>query len=163
MCYIQAARVEQYLNKPDVWKALSPPEQITEYKIVSEAVIQAFARTSDGMTSTSDLVVFLLANQVHFLAYQGNLDLSCNTAGNLRWAHALPWKGQAEFTSKPLRPWRSLRAATGQNKTVGSMKEVRVRVGDHAETDSRFALVTVDGAGHLVSIYGWHTIGSRLC
>lgn len=30
------------------------------------------------------------------------------------------------------------------------MKEVRVRVGN-ADTESRFALVTVDGAGHLVS------------
>ncbi|KAF7164724.1 hypothetical protein CNMCM6106_001136 [Aspergillus hiratsukae] len=150
MCYIQAARVEQYLNTPAVWKALSPPKQITEYKIVSEAVIEAFAKTSDSMTSTSDLVAFLLANQVHFLAYQGNLDLACNIAGNLRWAHSLPWKGQAEFTSKPLRPWRSLVAATGQNEVVGTMKEVRVRVGDHAETESRFALVTVDGAGHLL-------------
>jgi cathepsin A (carboxypeptidase C) len=150
MCYIQAAHVEQYLNTPAVWKALSPPKQIAEYKIESESVIQAFAKTSDSMTSTSELVAFLLANQVHFLAYQGNLDLACNTAGNLRWAHSLPWKGQAEFTSKPLRRWQSLVAATGQNETVGTMKEVRVRVGDHADAESRFALVTVDGAGHLV-------------
>jgi cathepsin A (carboxypeptidase C) len=151
MCYIQAARVEQYLNSPAVWEALSPPNQITEYKMVSEAVIQAFAKTSDVMTSTSDLVTFLLEKQVHFLAYQGNLDLACNTAGNLRWAHSLSWKGQAEFTSQPLRPWRSLLAATGRNEAVGTMKEVRVLVGN-AGTESRFALVTVDGAGHLVSI-----------
>ncbi|GFF82334.1 carboxypeptidase Y [Aspergillus lentulus] len=149
MCYIQAVRVEQYLNSPAVWEALSPPKQITEYKMVSEAVIQAFAKTSDVMTSTSELVTSLLANQVHFLAYQGNLDLACNTAGNLRWAHSLPWKGQTEFTSKPLRPWRSLVAATGQKETVGTTKEVRVRVGE-AEIESRFALVTVDGAGHLL-------------
>jgi cathepsin A (carboxypeptidase C) len=149
MCYIQAARVEQYLNSPAVWEALSPPNQITEYKMVSEAVIQAFAKTSDVMTSTSDLVTFLLEKQVHFLAYQGNLDLACNTAGNLRWAHSLSWKGQAEFTSQPLRPWRSLLAATGRNEAVGTMKEVRVLVGN-AGTESRFALVTVDGAGHLL-------------
>lgn len=117
--------------------------------MVSEAVIDAFAKSSDGMTSTSDLVAFLLANQVHFLAYQGNLDLACNTAGNLSWAHSLVWKGQAEFASKPLRPWRSPVAATGRNETVGTMKEVRVRVGN-ADTESRFALVTVDGAGHLL-------------
>ncbi|EAL91158.1 putative carboxypeptidase Y [Aspergillus fumigatus Af293] len=149
MCYIQAVHVEQYLNTPAVWNALSPPKQISEYKMVSEAVIDAFAKSSDGMTSTSDLVAFLLANQVHFLAYQGNLDLACNTAGNLRWAHSLVWKGQAEFASKPLRPWRSPVAATGRNETVGTMKEVRVRVGN-ADTESRFALVTVDGAGHLL-------------
>jgi cathepsin A (carboxypeptidase C) len=83
MCYIQAARIEQYLNTPAVWGTLQPPEQIKEYKFVSQPVIDAFEKTADGMTSTSDLVAFLLENGVHFLAYQGNLDLACNTVGNL--------------------------------------------------------------------------------
>ncbi|KZF18844.1 alpha/beta-hydrolase [Xylona heveae TC161] len=150
MCYIQAARIEQYLNSPAVWDALSPPKQIKEYKFVADSVIHAFDKTSDGMTSQSDLVAFLLANQVHFLAYQGNLDLACNTAGNLRWAHALSWKGQVEFTSKSLRPWTSVVAATGEKETVGSAKEVQVRMSDSADIESRFAFVTVDGAGHLL-------------
>ena len=103
------------------------------------------------MISTSSLVEFLLANQVHVMNYQGNLDLACNTAGNLRWAHALPWKGQVELTSKPLQPWKSVIAATGKNETVGKMKEVEVQMSDSTNLTSRYAFVTVDGAGHLVS------------
>jgi cathepsin A (carboxypeptidase C) len=151
VCYIQAAHIEEYLNSPAVWDALSPPKQIKNYTITSDSVARSFATTSDEMTSTSKLVAFLLANQVHYLAYQGNLDLACNTAGNLRWADSLSWKGQVEFTSKRLQPWTSIVSATGKNETVGSMKEVRVRVSGHADTASRFAIVTVNDAGHFVS------------
>ncbi|GME31065.1 alpha/beta-hydrolase [Neofusicoccum parvum] len=150
MCYIQAARIEQYLNTPAVWGSLSPPKQIKKFKVYSESVNRAFAQGSDEMTPSSELVAFLLANQVHFLVYQGNLDLACNTAGNLRWAHALPWKGQAEFTSKHLQPWKSLIASSGRNETVGTTKEVQIFVSDNAATASRFAFVTVDGAGHML-------------
>ncbi|KAJ5595339.1 alpha/beta-hydrolase [Penicillium hispanicum] len=150
VCYLQAARVEQYLNTPAVWKALSPPEQIQEYKIVSENVIQAFTQTPEFLSHTSDQVAFLLQNQVHYLVYQGNLDLACNTAGNVRWANSLSWKGQPEFTSKSLKPWSSVVAATGKRETVGTAKEVRVRVDDRTDVESRFAIVTVDGAGHMV-------------
>lgn len=144
--------MEVYLNSPAVWDALAPPKQIKEYKLDSEAVARAFGTSSDLQTSTSDLVTSLLANEVHFLVYQGNLDLACNTAGNLRWANSLSWKGQVEFASKPLLPWMSVVAETGKKEVVGMTKEVRVRVSDSASTASRFAVVTVDNSGHLVSI-----------
>lgn len=103
------------------------------------------------MTSTDDQIRYLLENQVHYLAYQGNLDLACNTAGNIRWSNSLVWKGQAEFLSKSLQPWKSVVSATGKIETVGTMKEVWVRTSDTAETASRFAIVTVNDAGHFVS------------
>ncbi|KAL2794381.1 alpha/beta-hydrolase [Aspergillus keveii] len=151
MCYIEAALIEQYLNTPAVWDALQPPKQIKEYKFVSQPVIDAFEKTADGMTSTSDLVAFLLENGVHFLAYQGNLDLACNTAGNLHWANSLAWKGQTEFTARSLEPWTS-GAADSLNETeiVGKAKEVRIPVGDQDQNPVRFAFVTVDRAGHLL-------------
>lgn len=150
MCYKEVEYVEKYLNSAPVWKALSPPEEVKQYDLGSEAVIAAFDTTPEYMTPSSDEIIFLLDHGVHFLAYQGNLDLACNTAGNLRWANSLAWKGQTEFTSKPLLPWTSNLA--GGNKVVGTTKEVRVQVNDQAKTTSRFAFVTVDGAGHLVSI-----------
>jgi len=116
----------------------------------SHAVIAAFNTTPETMTSSSDKVLFLLANGVDFLAYQGNLDLACNTAGTLRWAHSLAWKGQVEFASKELLPWVS--NVAGQYETVGKSKEVLVQLDGQAEA-SRFAFVTVDRAGHLVSDY----------
>lgn len=145
MCYVQAARTEQYLNSAAVWAALAPPPEVRSFQMESEVVYESFSRTADEMVSSSPLVAFLLENQVHYLAYQGNLDLACNTAGNLRWAHSLVWKGQAEFTAQALRPW-----TTGQNERVGMTKEVRVYASQTASTASRFAFVTVDGAGHLV-------------
>lgn len=151
MCYIEAVRIQQYLNSKVLWDALSPPKQIKKYKLAAGSVILAFAQGSDMMTSTSSLVEFLLANQVHIMNYQGNLDLACNTAGNLRWAHALPWKGQVEFVSRPLQPWRSVIAATGKNDTVGTVKEVNVRMSDSTNVTSRYTFVTVNNAGHFVS------------
>ncbi|CAG8269428.1 unnamed protein product [Penicillium nalgiovense] len=147
VCYKEAAYIEQYLNSPAVREALSPPEGAKEFGLESSAVVDAFATTPEAMTSSSDHIIFLLAHGVHFLAYQGNLDLACNTAGNLRWANSLAWKGQTEFTSKPLLPWTS--DVAGRNKTVGTAKEVRVQLDGQAEA-SRFAFVTVDGAGHLL-------------
>jgi len=152
VCYIEADRIQHYLNSKVIWDAISPPKQIKKYELVSESVVLSFGQVSDEMTSTSSLVESLLANQVHVMNYQGNLDLACNTAGNMRWAHALPWKGQVEFASKPLQPWRSVVAATGKNETVGSMKEVNIRMSDSTNATSRYAFVTVNDAGHFVSI-----------
>lgn len=64
-------------------------------------------------------VQYLLANEIDVLFYQGNLDLACNTAGNLRWANSMSWKGQTEFTSKALKPWTS-KAVDGKAKQVSS-------------------------------------------
>lgn len=153
-CYIEVLRIQHYLNTKAIWDALSPPKSIQKYEVAAESIAIAFGQGSDEMTSTSSLVEFLLANQVHVMNYQGNLDLACNTAGNLRWAHSLPWKGQVEFASKPLQPWRSVIAATGKNETVGTMKEVSIRMSDSTNMTSRYAFVTVNDAGHLVSIPG---------
>lgn len=152
MCYIQSAHIETYLNSPAVWTALSPPKQVNDYKLVSQSVIDAFITSSDGMTSTSELVAFLLAHGVHFLAYQGNLDLACNTAGNRRWAESLVWRGQTEYSAKAMKPWMALVEETGREEEVGMMKEVKVPVETDIDGDreARFAFVTVDRAGHLV-------------
>jgi cathepsin A (carboxypeptidase C) len=77
--------------------------------------------------------------------YQGTLDLACNTAGNLRWANSMPWKGQPEFTSKQLMPW------TINEKIAGSFKEVYIQTSSLHSKKTRFSFVAVEGAGHLVS------------
>lgn len=120
-----------------------------EYKISSRSVEDAFNKTSDEMIPSDEQVTFLLENNVHFLAYQGNLDLACNTAGNLRWAHLLSWRGQAEFSAKELQPWTSMI----KDEVVGRTKEVKVnQVGNEERGPSRFAFVTIDGAGYLVCL-----------
>lgn len=105
----------------------------------------AFDLTEDSMISVVPEVKYLLEHQIDVLIYQGNLDLACNTAGNKRWTDNMEWKGQAAFTSKDLKPWKS------GSEVVGTWKEVNVKMVKGDEKTTRFAFVTVDGSGHMVS------------
>ena len=88
---------------------------------------------------------YLLASQVDVLIYQGKLDLACNTAGAYRWTNNMPWKGQPQFVATALAPW-----AAGQNGKAGEYKEVKIKMVEGSERETRFALVTIDGSGHMV-------------
>ncbi|KAJ5742693.1 uncharacterized protein N7511_011094 [Penicillium nucicola] len=147
-CYKQSENIQQYLNSAPVWNALSPSDGLKEYQMQSDAIAKSFNTTPETMTLSSDAVLLLLSRGVHFLAYQGNFDLACNTAGVLRWANALSWRGQVEFSAKSLEPWTS--NVDGRDQVVGKTKEVQVYFDSHSKTTSRFALVTVDAAGHLL-------------
>ena len=92
--------------------------------------------------STQPQVLYLLESGVNVLFYQGNLDLACNTAGNLQWASSMPWKGQPAFVAQSKRMWKD------GKQEVGWFKEVKVETASGRETT--FALSTVNGAGHLV-------------
>ena len=61
----------------------------------------------------------------------------------------MAWKGQAEFTSLDLKPWKSMK--DGKEVKAGMFKEVNVKMVDGDEKKTRFALVTIDGSGHMVS------------
>jgi cathepsin A (carboxypeptidase C) len=89
-------------------------------------------------------IQYLLSSQIDILIYQGNLDLACNTAGAKRWTANMAWKGQSEFVAKELEPWKR------NGKVVGKWKEVNVKMVDGDDKTTRFALVTIDGSGHMV-------------
>lgn len=91
---------------------------------------------------------YLLANEIDVLFYQGNLDLACNTAGNVRWSNSMPWRGQPAFSAKSLVPWTS--SKDGKKLKAGTFKQVDIAMGEGKHA-TRFALVTIDGSGHLVS------------
>lgn len=93
-------------------------------------------------------VQYLLSQQIDVLFYQGNLDLACNTAGNVRWANSMPWKGQTAFAAQGLRPWKAV--VGGEERVVGSFKEIGIKMVEGNRKTTRFAVVTVDGAGHMV-------------
>lgn len=150
-CYPSTNDIQHYMNLPHVQRALHIEPSMPAYRnytVASRAVGRAFGVTNDQGISMEPQVLYLLASQIDVLFYQGNLDLACNTAGNLRWANAMTWKGQAEFAAKPLLPWGK---ATGHRKSAGTAKEVRIRMGaEDDESRTRFAFVTVDGSGHMV-------------
>lgn len=142
LCYPEIPRIEKYLNLPSVWEALHVPKEVGNYSAMSYDVAYAFALTNDEGISTQPQVLYLLENGVDVLFYQGNLDLACNTAGNLQWANNMPWKGQPAFVAQPKRVWKD------GDKEVGWFKEVKTETASGRETT--FAFATIDGAGHFV-------------
>jgi cathepsin A (carboxypeptidase C) len=142
LCYKEIPRINDYLNLPWVFEALGVPKAVSNYSVYSMDIAYAFDLTADGSTSTQPQVLYLLNSGIDVLFYQGNLDLACNTAGNLQWANSMAWKGQPSFVSQSKRPWKDA------GKEVGWFKEVKTETRSGRETT--FAMSTVDGAGHLV-------------
>ena len=147
-CYHESALIGRYLNLNTTFAALGVPPSIKEFELYSQAVSEAFDLTSDFEMSLMPQVQYLLANQVDVLIYQGNLDLAGNTAAAKRWSARMPWKGQPAFISQDLKPWKSV--VNGEEKVVGSFKEVWIRMIEGDEKRTRFSLVTINGAGHFV-------------
>jgi cathepsin A (carboxypeptidase C) len=151
LCYAEAEMITKYLNLESSFQALGVPAAIKKYSPMSSEIERAFLRTVDIQISTEPQVHYLLSNQVDVLIYQGNLDLVCNTAGAQRWASNFQWKGQAEFTSKAMKPWMTI--VNGTETKVGTFKEVNIKMVESDEKTTRFALVTVDGSGHMVCVF----------
>ena len=147
-CYANTFLVQKYLNLKSSFAALGVPSEVKNFTIASDAVSSAFQRTNDLAITLKPEIQYLLASQIDILIYQGNLDLACNTAGAKRWTADMPWKGQAAFTSQDLKPWKSV--VDGEEKEVGMFKEVNVKMVEGDEKKTRFALVTIDGSGHMV-------------
>jgi cathepsin A (carboxypeptidase C) len=47
---------------------------------------------------------YLLASKIDVVIYQGDLDLTCNTAGAKSWTANMAWKGQVAFAAQDLKP-----------------------------------------------------------
>lgn len=142
LCYLEPQLMQDYLNLPWVFEALRVPKAVGNYSVYSMDIAWSFALTYDAGISTQPQVLYLLDAGVDVLFYQGNLDLACNTAGNLQWAHSMQWKGQPAFVAQPKRPW------SVDGKEIGWFKEVKVETKSGRQTT--FAMSTVNGAGHMV-------------
>lgn len=141
-CYREIPHIQDYLNLPHVWETLNVPKEVKNYSVFSEDVAYGFSITNDIAITMQPQVMYLLDAGIDVLFYQGNLDLACNTAGNLKWAESMIWKGQPAFVAQPKRAWGH------DGEEVGWFKEVKVETASGRKTT--FALSTIDGAGHLV-------------
>ncbi|KAI1077701.1 Alpha/Beta hydrolase protein [Whalleya microplaca] len=149
-CYKAVLDIQSYMNTPSVWSALDVPKAVTNFSLLSTDINEAFSQTNDGYISTAEEVRYVLEAGVDVLVYNGNLDLACNTAGNLRWTERLPWAGQAEFVSQNLKTWYAPK--NGETIAAGTMKEVSVLAAPGNKKNSRFSFVTFDQAGHMVPL-----------
>jgi cathepsin A (carboxypeptidase C) len=150
ICYAGAKGIQDYLNLPSSFEALGVPSAVQNFSVISRDISYAFAMTADAVRSLAPELQYLLSSQIDILVYQGNLDLACNTAGAKRWTANMAWKGQMEFTAKDLKPWMSVEG--GEEVLGGTFKEVNVKMVKGSEKTTRFALVTVTKAGHMVRI-----------
>jgi cathepsin A (carboxypeptidase C) len=141
-CYPEVLKIQDYFNLPWVWEALHVPKAVGNYSAMSMEVSGEFQTTGDIERTMQPQVLNLLDHGIDVLFYQGNLDLACNTAGNLQWASEMQWKGQPAFVAQAKRPWKI------EGEEVGWFKEVKTTTAGGRETT--FAFTTVDGAGHLV-------------
>ncbi|KAF2682232.1 alpha/beta-hydrolase [Lentithecium fluviatile CBS 122367] len=142
MCYPEINRIGEYLNLPWVWESLNVPKAVKNYSVFNEDIARAFELTGDLSIGMQSQVLYLLDAGIDVLFYQGNFDLACNTAGNLKWAESMVWKGQPAFFAQSKKVW------SHDGEDVGWFKEVKVVTASGRSTT--FALSTVDGAGHLV-------------
>ncbi len=138
------------MNSEKVWQSLDVPKEVANFSIESDEIANAFLGGNDMYVNTMPQVKYVLENGVDVLIYNGNLDLACNTAGNFRWTNALSWNGQAAFNAHELTPWFS--KVGGVQVQAGKFKDVRAfgKKGDAKK--QRFAFVTIDNSGHMVSL-----------
>ncbi|KAF7560127.1 hypothetical protein G7046_g4025 [Stylonectria norvegica] len=149
-CYLGVIYIETYINNPKVWAMIDPPKAVSNYSIMSFDIVKTFLAGADMYVNTAREVRYVLEEGgVDVLIYNGNLDLACNTPGNLRWMERLSWKGQAEFVAQSMEQWQSPR--DGELVVAGTMKEVKAPV-NGGDGEARLAFVTVDEAGHMVPL-----------
>ena len=147
-CYPNTNLIQKYLNTPAAWSAIDPPKAVKNYTVASRAVSRAFGIAGDQEINMLAEIEYLLAAQVDVLIYQGKLDLACNTAGAYRWTNNMPWKGQPQYVATSLAPWEAV--VDGKKGKAGQYKETKIKMVEGSEKETRFALVTIDGSGHMV-------------
>jgi cathepsin A (carboxypeptidase C) len=101
-------------------------------------VLSGFLKTMDRAHSTHHYVEALLEHGVKVLIYAGMNDLMTGWAGQEKMVHLLDWSGKQEFSKAELKPWY---IDSKNESKAGDMK-----------THGGLSFVTIEGAGHLVSI-----------
>ncbi|KAI9833965.1 MAG: hypothetical protein M1826_005870 [Phylliscum demangeonii] len=151
LCYSELGYISQFLNRKDVQRELGV-EAVDAYESCNFDINRNFLFQGDWMLPIQRVVPSLL-EEIPVLIYAGDADFICNWLGNLAWAEALPWPGQAEYNATPLsnltlsqsyafpsrstqRPTRAgqLRAkgeVVGEVKSSGNFTYVRLHDGGH--------------------------------
>lgn len=138
-CYLGVIDIQDYINSPDVWAMIDPPKSVGNYSIISFDIHSSFLAEVDIYVNTAKEIKYVLEEGgIDVLIYNGNLDLACNSPGNLRWMERMSWKGQAELVAQHMTEWRSPK--DGATVVTGG------------DGEARLAFVTADAAGHMVPL-----------
>ncbi|KAG7663308.1 uncharacterized protein J8A68_003140 [[Candida] subhashii] len=127
--YIEMEYDDEYLNKPEVMKALGV--EVEKFNTCNSSIHENFA--SDVMRPFQRDVQALLAEGLPVLIYAGDKDFVCNWLGNEAWTNRLIWEGHSKFVKSPIKKWE----VDGRH------------VGDVTSSDN-FTFLRVFNAGHMV-------------
>ncbi|KAK7941213.1 uncharacterized protein PG986_013600 [Apiospora aurea] len=128
LCYSQSAWIAQYLNQPEVMKALGA--EVTGYESCNSELNRNFLFNGDWSKPFHLLVPDLL-KQIPVLIYAGDADYICNWLGNKAWSEALVWNGKKDFNSAKMTDLTVDDKAYGQVKTSGNFTFMRIYEAGH--------------------------------
>ena len=132
LCY-DFSRAEEYLNRPDVQKALgvNKPWAMCDNQVHSDMM-------GDWMNDYEPMIPPMLESGIRVMIYAGESDFICNWLGNLRWVRAMDWSGKDGFNAAHAYPF--VIDSAGSSDVVGG--EVREY--------ENLSFVKISQAGHMV-------------
>ncbi|THY68808.1 carboxypeptidase Y-like protein A [Aureobasidium pullulans] len=131
LCYDELDWISEYLNKPEVMKALGA--EVSKYDSCNFDINRNFLFAGDWMQPFHRLVPGIL-KEIPVLIYAGSLDFICNWLGNQAWTEALEWPGHKDFKKTPLEDY-----VLKDGSTAGAVK-----------SSGNFTFMRIDGGGHMV-------------
>lgn len=132
-CYPQMDAIDQYLNKPEVMKALG--SEVDSYVGCDNQVFRNFLLSGDEPKPFQQFVAEILELEIPVLLYAGDKDYICNWLGNKGWSEKLEWSGKETFNDAPETDWYS----TIDGEYAGI-----------AKSNGLFTFLRVFDAGHMV-------------
>lgn len=126
LCY-DFSRMEEYLNRPDVRKALGVGDRAWEAcnMDVHADMMSDWGHAFDGVLPE------MMAGGVRVLVYAGEKDFICNVLGNRRWVDALQWDQWREFAGAPNVTWAVGGTDAGTVTAVGPLTFLSIKDAGH--------------------------------
>ncbi|CAI5760457.1 unnamed protein product [Candida verbasci] len=131
LCYKGLEYITDYLNKPEVLKAVGA--EVDNYDSCNFDINRNFMFAGDWMKPYFKNVIDLLEQDLPVLIYAGDKDFICNWLGNQGWTDRLEWSGSKGFSKAPIRKW------TLDDKHVGDVKNYK-----------HFTFLRAFGGGHML-------------
>ena len=130
LCYEEMGFISDYLNRPDVMKALGA--EVSSYDSCNMDINRAFLFAGDWMKPYYRLVPGLL-EQIPVLIYAGEADFICNAMGNPAWVEALEWPGKEAFNKENLAVLEHQNSGneTGTFKSSGNLTFITIHQAGH--------------------------------
>ncbi|KAI7365636.1 Carboxypeptidase Y [Hortaea werneckii] len=130
LCYDELDWIQEYLNKPEVMKALGA--EVDSYDSCNFDINRNFLFQGDWMQPFHRLVPDIL-KEIPVLVYAGDADFICNWLGNLAWTSELEWPGHESYKKAPMEDLELLDDGTkiGSVKSSGNFTFVRLHAGGH--------------------------------